>query len=104
MLVMTTCEVHRNITVSGEEKPCGREILIAAASPPARSGCAKGQNDFFFNRAEVVSPRDGVASGGVAIPQAALARNGALEAADLGARSDGKMFLRELHTVDWANS
>lgn len=42
--------------------------------------------------------------GGVAIPQAALARNGALEAADLGARSDGKMFLRELHTVDWANS
>lgn len=47
---------------------------------------------FFFNRAEFVSPRDRVASRGVVIPQAAsLARNGALEAADLGDRSDGQM-------------
>lgn len=50
------------------------------------------------------SPRDGVASGGVVIPQAAsLARNGAPEVADLGARSDGKMVLRKPHSVDWAN-
>lgn len=55
----------------------------------------------FFSRAEVVSPWDGVPSGGVVIPQAAsLARNGALEAADLDARSDGKMP-RRFTRVDW---